>query len=90
MIEEADNGRLMRFLRTLIHGKAAQKCFEHELDERRKNAPLVDALFEIAGVTSVSLKPYEVTIIKAKDFDWIEIETAALDVFEKFAFCRAK
>jgi hypothetical protein len=58
--------------------------------EAKKILPLCESLFAIEGVNTVSVKPYEIGISKARTFSWMELEPQIEDAINTYLASIAK
>ncbi len=81
-IEIADMG-LLRKLTSIFFGEGG-RLMRHEHNEMMKNKKLIDALFDINGVQSVTLTQFSVSIEKGKAFEWANLNPSIRKVLQKY------
>ncbi|MEK7661963.1 MAG: NifU N-terminal domain-containing protein [Patescibacteria group bacterium] len=69
--------------KTIRGSLGLNKAHKEERHEESRLRPLVDALFKIPGVVSVTIKQYSVSIKKGEIFTWDEIRPQAEKILKK-------
>lgn len=82
-MERADNNLLSQLRRRLL-GIGTFSYERHKHREHMKNAALVDDLFSLEGIVEVTLHPYRIRVAKGQAFAWNEIDTAILQILQKY------
>lgn len=83
---DADTGGLLGFLKRLFLGNTMGKYLEKENRSRLAIGDLIDSIFAVDGVVSVSTGQYEIRIEKAEAFDWAEIEPAVIEALNRHGY----
>ena len=81
-IEVADMGVLRRFFSLFF--KNGRDLMFHEHHEMMKNKKVVDALFDINGVESVTIDQFSVIVEKGRAFDWSNLQPSILKVLQRY------